>query len=56
MRFRRTLALAIGGYLLGSISFARLVGRKVAADADLTKNPLNLPGDATIDPSGNTDT
>lgn len=52
MNVRRTLALALGGYLLGSISFARLVGRRVAAGADLTQNPLNLPGDATIDYGG----
>ena len=40
------------GYLLGSISFARLVGRRVAPDADLSSTDLQLPGGATIEYGG----
>ena len=44
--------LALLGYLIGSISFARLVGRRVVPDADLTSTNLELPGGATIDYGG----
>lgn len=52
MNVRRAAALAVGGYLIGSISFARLIGRTVAANADLSQNTLNLPGGATVDYGG----
>ena len=45
-------ALALAGYLVGAISFARIVGRRIAPDEDLSKNTLNLPGDATIEYGG----
>ena len=48
MRLRTATVVAIGGYLIGSISFARLVGRKVAAGEDLSQTTLDLPGDATM--------
>ena len=44
--------LALAGYLIGSISFARLVGRRVVPDADLGSTDLDLPGGATIEYSG----
>lgn len=44
--------LALAGYIAGSISFARMVGRRVAPDADLTSTDLELPGGATIDYGG----
>lgn len=40
------------GYLLGSISFARLVGTRVIPEADLSSTDLELPGGATITYSG----
>ena len=46
------IATAVVGYLLGSISFARMVGSKVAPDADLTATDLELPGGATIEYGG----
>lgn len=52
MNVRRAAALAVGGYLIGSISFARLIGRRVAANEDLSQNTLNLPGGATVDYGG----
>ena len=45
-------AVAAIGYLLGSISFARLVGNKVVPDADLSATDLELPGGAKIEYSG----
>ncbi len=44
--------LAAAGYLIGSISFARLVGKRVVPDADLGSTDLDLPGGATIEYSG----
>jgi glycerol-3-phosphate acyltransferase PlsY len=44
MNVRQAVALAVGGYLIGSISFARLIDRTVAANEDLSQNTLNLPG------------
>ena len=44
--------LAVVGYVIGSISFARIVGAKVAAGEDLTSTTLDLPGEATIDYGG----
>ena len=46
------VAVAVAGYLLGSISFARMVGSRVLPDADLTATDLQLPGGATIEYSG----
>lgn len=46
------IVLAVVGYLIGSISFARLVGRRVAPGDDLSSTPLDLPGDATVDYKG----
>ncbi len=44
--------LAVAGYLIGAVSFARIVGARVAPGEDLTSTTLNLPGDATIDYGG----
>lgn len=40
------------GYLLGSISFARVVGRVVAPGEDLSKNEVELLGGGTLDYQG----
>lgn len=40
------------GYLLGSVSFARIVGRRVVPGDDLSSTPLELPGGATIEYGG----
>jgi glycerol-3-phosphate acyltransferase PlsY len=40
--------LAVAAYLVGSVSFARIVGRRVLPDADLSETTLELPGEATI--------
>ena len=52
MNWGVAVAAAIAGYLLGSISFARIVGRWVAPEADLTSTDLELPGGATIEYGG----
>jgi glycerol-3-phosphate acyltransferase PlsY len=46
------VGLAVAGYLIGAVSFARIVGRRIAPGEDLSKNTLNLPGDATIEYGG----
>lgn len=48
MNLLLAVAMAVGAYLIGSISFARLVGRRVVPDADLTSTDLELPGGATV--------
>lgn len=45
-------AMAVVGYLLGSISFARIVGRRVAPGDDMESTDLELPGGATIEYGG----
>lgn len=52
MNWGLVAGLVAGAYLIGSISFARLVGRRVVPDADLTSTDLQLPGGATIDYGG----
>jgi len=42
------IAVAVVGYVLGSISFARMVGSRVIPDADLSATDLELPGGATV--------
>jgi glycerol-3-phosphate acyltransferase PlsY len=44
--------VAVAGYLIGSISFARIVGRRVVPAADLGSTDLELPGGATIEYGG----
>lgn len=46
------VAAVASGYLIGSISFARIVGRRVAPGDDLSSTPLELPGGATIEYGG----
>ncbi len=41
-------ALALGAYLIGSVSFARIVGRRVVPDDDLSSTTLELPGGAEM--------
>lgn len=45
------LASALTGYLLGSISFARIVGRLVAPDADVTRTQTVVDGTTYISDS-----
>lgn len=52
MKGKLALLLTVGGYLIGSISFARLVGRKLAPGEDLTATTVNLPGDVEVDYGG----
>ncbi len=52
MEWAIAAALALAGYLIGSISFARIVGRRVVPDADLGSTDLELPGGATIEYGG----
>ena len=42
----------VAGYVLGSVSFARIVGRRVVPGDDLASTPLELPGGATIEYGG----
>jgi glycerol-3-phosphate acyltransferase PlsY len=51
VNLRRAAALAIGGYLLGSISFARIVGRR-AGSGELQGIEMDLPGGAQIEYRG----
>lgn len=46
------LALAAFGYLVGSISFARIIGRRVVPGDDLSSTTLELPGGGTIEYGG----
>ena len=46
------ISVALVGYLLGSISFARMVGNRVIPDADLSATDLELPGGATVEYTG----
>lgn len=46
------LAAALAGYLVGSISFARIVGRRVAPDDDLGKTEFELQDGSTLEYRG----
>ena len=46
------IGLAAAGYMIGSLSFARIVGRRVVPEADLTSTDVQLPGGATIEYTG----
>jgi glycerol-3-phosphate acyltransferase PlsY len=46
------LGVAVVAYLIGSISFARIVGKRVLPDADLSHTELSVPGGATIEYTG----
>lgn len=46
------LAAAAGAYLLGSISFARIVGRRMAPGEDLTSTDMELVGGAHLEYGG----
>ena len=46
------ISVAAIGYLLGSISFARMVGNRVLPDADLSVTDLELPGGGTVEYTG----
>ena len=46
------LAVVTAAYLMGSVSFARIVGRRVVPTADLATTELQLPGGASIEYSG----
>lgn len=52
MKGKLAVGAAVGGYLIGSFSFARLAGRKLAPGEDLSDNVVNLPGDANINYGG----
>lgn len=55
MGWGRAAALAVGGYLIGSVSFARIVGRR-AGSGELERIPMVLPGGAEIEYRGVTAT
>ncbi len=44
--------LALMGYVLGSISFARIVASRVVPESDLASTDLELPGGGTIEYGG----
>jgi glycerol-3-phosphate acyltransferase PlsY len=52
MNLRRAIALAIGGYLLGSVSFARFVGRRAGSGELVEGIDMVLPGGAEIEYRG----
>ena len=52
MRVRSAVGAAIIGYLRGSFSFARVVGRFAAPDEDVTHTTLALPGGSTVEYEG----
>ena len=52
MRVRYAVGAAIAGYLAGSFSFARVVGRFAAPDEDVTHTTLALPGGSTVEYEG----
>jgi glycerol-3-phosphate acyltransferase PlsY len=52
MMVAAAVAVAIGGYLIGSVSFARIVARRVVPGADLSSTELELPGGARIEYGG----
>ena len=52
MRFRTAATIAIGGYLIGSISFGRIIGRIALPDQDLGGTKFELPGGEEIDYHG----
>lgn len=52
MNMGLVLTIALAGYVTGSVSFARLVGRRVVPEADLSATELELPGGATIEYGG----
>lgn len=52
MKLRIALGAAAVGYLAGSVSFGRLVGRVAAPDEDVTHTTLELPGGSTLEYEG----
>lgn len=52
MRLRRSVPLALVGYLIGSVSFARLVSRRAGGTAGAAPISVNLPGGAAMDYTG----
>lgn len=52
MDFARAIIAFAAGYLLGSTSFARLVGKMVAPGQDLSDSEVEMPGGAIIPYSG----
>lgn len=46
------LAVVVVGYLIGAVSFARIVGSRVMPGEDLSKTELQIPGGATIEYTG----
>ncbi len=52
MKLGRTAALAIGGYLIGSISFSRAVAKLAAPGGDVKETKFELPGGEELDYHG----
>jgi glycerol-3-phosphate acyltransferase PlsY len=52
MNWGIALAAVAIGYVLGSLSFARMVGRRVVPGDDLSSTDLELPGGGTIEYTG----
>ena len=46
------IGVAVVGYLLGSVSFARLVGNRLMPGEDLSKTNLHVPGGSTVEYTG----
>ena len=49
MKLGRAAALAIGGYLIGSISFSRAVAKIAEPGQELTDTKFELPGGEQLD-------
>jgi glycerol-3-phosphate acyltransferase PlsY len=52
MKLRYAVGSALVGYLAGSVSFGRLVGRIAAPGEDVTQTTLELPGGAKLEFEG----
>ncbi|MGI9528577.1 MAG: glycerol-3-phosphate acyltransferase [Acidimicrobiia bacterium] len=48
MKLIRIAAFAVAGYLIGSVSFGRIVGKVVAPGQDMADTELELPGGAEL--------
>ena len=52
MKLRIAVAAAAAGYLAGSVSFGRVVGRVAAPGEDVSHTTLELPGGSTLEYEG----
>lgn len=49
MKALKLLGFGLIGYLCGSVSFGRVIGRMVAPELDMTDTTLAMPGGAEIE-------